>query len=77
MVLQGVTALASHKQVFWFKAGSVLRGDIGPIPCYRIWGDKGPFLAVFDQLLLKGSAVMSITENSMSVTALEMITSSS
>lgn len=64
-MLQGVTVLANHKQVFWFKAGSCAAWRHQSNSLLTEYSrDKGPFLAVFDQLPLRGSAVMSITENS-------------
>jgi len=58
---------ASHKLMFPFKAGECAMWRHQPnsmlIEDSR---DKGPFLAPFDQFPLKRSAVMSITENSMS-----------
>lgn len=79
LVLQGVLVLASHKQMFWFKAGdcAVWRHQSNSM-LTEYSRDKGPFLAGFDQLPLKQSAVTSLTEdNYVSGTVPEIIISNS
>lgn len=77
-MLQEVTVLASHKQVFWFKAGSCAAWRHHSNALLTGYArDKEPFVAAFDLLPLKGSAVTRISKNTMAVTALEVITSSS
>lgn len=68
MVLQGVTVLASPKQMSWFKAGecAVWRHQSNSL-LTEYSRDKGPFLEPFDELPLKRRAVTNITENNMSV----------